>query len=343
MSNKKNDIDVLARLDEILEEGKSLIENAASANDLEQVKSKILGRKGSLSDIMKMLGKLPKELRPQVGKKANQIRGQLQKLFDEKKKAAPKKRKGPDLTLPGKSFSAKGHHPYHSALREIIEIWLSMGFEIADGPDVDTIFNNFDALNTPEEHPSRNYEDTFYMNEDDLVMRTHTSPVQIRTMKANDPPVKIIAPGRCYRRDTVDATHYFSFTQVEGLYIDKNVNMAHLKGVLTTFARRILGPKAQIRFRPHFFPFTEPSVEYDFSCNCRGKDPNCRICKGSGWIEISGAGMVDPNVIKAVGYDPEKYMGYAFGMGVERIVMIKHNLQDIRQLYENDLSMLAQF
>jgi len=217
-----------------------------------------------------------------------------------------------------------------------------MGFEIADGPDVDTEENNFDALNTPANHPSRSEEDTFYLNEPGLLLRTQTSPVQIRVMQSKEPPVKIIAPGRCYRRDTVDATHYFSFTQVEGLYVDKNVSMSDLKGVLTNFAKRIMGNKASIRFRPHFFPFTEPSVEYDFSCLCGG-DPNCRICKGSGWIEISGAGMVDPNVLKNVGYDPDIYSGYAFGMGVERIVMIKYGINDIRMLYENDLRMIKQF
>ena len=340
MSQDQN-IDVLAQLDQILEEGTKLIEQASSKADLEQIKSKILGRKGSLSDIMKMLGKLPKELRPQVGQKANIIRSQLQGIFDNKKIDDKKKKSGPDLTLPGRSFAKNGNHPYHAALRDIIDIWTSMGFEIADGPDVDTIYNNFDALNTPIDHPSRNEEDTFYMNEPELVMRTHTSPVQVRTMKSQKPPIKIIAPGRCYRRDTVDATHYFSFTQVEGLYIDKDVNMTQLKGVLMNFARRILGPKAQIRFRPHFFPFTEPSVEYDFSCNCGGKNPSCRICKGSGWIEISGAGMVDPNVLRMCNIDPDEYSGYAFGMGVERIVMIKYNLQDIRQLYENDLRMMS--
>jgi phenylalanyl-tRNA synthetase alpha chain len=215
-----------------------------------------------------------------------------------------------------------------------------MGFRVADGPDVETRFNNFDALNTPEHHPSLDAQDTFWFDGDRL-LRTQTSPVQIRVMQNHRPPVRIITPGRCYRRDTMDATHSASFHQVEGLYVDRDVSLADLKGVLAHFAREMMGPKVNVRFRPHFFPFTEPSVECDFSCHmCNGT--GCRVCKQSGWIEIAGAGMVDPRVFAKVGYDPES-TGYAFGMGVERVAMVKFGIEDIRMFYDNDLRFLEQF
>ena len=216
-----------------------------------------------------------------------------------------------------------------------------MGFSVASGPDIETDFNNFDALNTPEDHPSRDLTDTFYV-EKGILLRTHTSPVQIRTMQAQKPPVRIIAPGRCYRSDTPDASHSPVFYQCEGLYVDEHVTFGDLKGVIITFAREMFGSGMNVRFRPHFFPFTEPSAEYDFSCVlCGGK--GCRVCKQSGWLEISGAGMVDPEVFKAVGYDPEKYTGFAFGMGVDRITMLRYSIDDIRLLYDNDVRFLRQF
>jgi phenylalanyl-tRNA synthetase alpha chain len=216
-----------------------------------------------------------------------------------------------------------------------------MGFTVADGPDIETEYHNFDALNTPADHASRDTQDTFYLASGEL-LRTQTSPVQIRVMEKQPPPVRIIAPGRCYRRDTTDATHSANFHQIEGLYVDRQVSMADLKGDLTYFAQQLMGPDVRLRFRPHFFPFTEPSVEYDFSCHvCGGK--GCRVCKQSGWIEISGAGMVNPKVFETVGYDPEQWTGYAFGMGVERIAMILFGIPDIRMLYENDARFLEQF
>ena len=212
---------------------------------------------------------------------------------------------------------------------------------MADGPDIETVFHNFTALNTPEDHPSRSPSDTFYL-QDDLILRTQTSPVQIRVMQGGSPPIRIIAPGRCYRRDTTDATHSANFHQIEGLYVDRQVSLADLKGDVSYFARQMMGPDVKVRFRPHFFPFTEPSVEYDFSCHvCGGR--GCRVCKQSGWIEISGAGLVHPRVFERVGIDPEQWQGYAFGLGVERIAMILYGISDIRQLYENDLRFLAQF
>jgi phenylalanyl-tRNA synthetase alpha chain len=218
-----------------------------------------------------------------------------------------------------------------------------MGFSVAEGPDIETEWHNFEALNTPRDHPSWNLQDTFYLERPaDLLMRTHTSPVQIRVMESRQPPVRIIAPGRCYRRDAIDASHMPVFHQCEGLYVDRNVSLADLKATLTYFARQLLGEKVKIRFRPHFFPFTEPSVEYDFSCVfCGGK--GCRVCKQSGWLEISGAGMVDPNVFAKVGYDPEAWTGYAWGMGVERVAMLRYGIDDIRLFYQGDLRFLEQF
>jgi phenylalanyl-tRNA synthetase alpha chain len=226
-------------------------------------------------------------------------------------------------------------------MSRVNQIFDRIGFSVATGPDVETVFHNFDALNTPADHPSRDEQDTFYL-EDGTLLRTQTSPIQIRHMENHPPPVRIIAPGRAYRRDTPDATHSANFHQIEGLYVDRKVSMADLKSDLSYFAREVLGPQAKVRFRPHFFPFTEPSVEVDFTCHvCSGK--GCRVCKDSGWIEIAGAGMVDPDVFQAVGYSPEQVTGYAFGMGVERIAMIMLEIDDIRRLYENDVRFLRQF
>ena len=354
---------MLERIERLEKEAKAAIEAATSQGDLEKVRSDYLGRKGELSTIMSSLGSIPPEERPAAGKAANMAKGKLEKLYKNRLeeirsgvKTKPEKGtdipSGPrripeDITLPGRKRFVGKRHVLLSMLDEIIEIFHGMGFSVAEGPDVESAFNNFDALNTPPEHPSRDIGDTFYMkghtpdHENPALLRTHTSPVQVRVMKSRKPPLRIIAPGRCYRRDAVDATHYFSFWQVEGLYVDRNVTMADLKGVLMAFARELLGSGTEIRFRPHFFPFTEPSVEYDFTCICKGE--GCNVCKGTGWVEISGAGMVDPEVFRAVGYDPDEWSGYAFGMGVERIAQIRHDIDDIRLFYENDLRFLSQF
>lgn len=327
------------------------LERAASQADLDKIRADYLGRKGELSEIMKSVKDLLPEERPAFGQAVNQLKEKLESAFNariESINASPAKaRSAEDITLPGRRAEFGKRHVLLAVLDEIIEIFHGMGFSVASGPDVETGFNNFDALNMPQNHPSRDIGDTFYIegygpeDENPYLLRTHTSPVQVRTMLSQKPPIRIIAPGRCYRKDAIDATHYISFWQCEGLFVDKDVTMADLKGVLVTFARQILGPETQIRFRPHFFPFTEPSVEYDFSCICKGK--GCRLCKGSGWIEISGAGMVDPEVFRAVGYDPEVWRGYAFGMGVERIALIRHGIDDIRLLYQDDLRFLRQF
>ncbi|MBU1693788.1 MAG: phenylalanine--tRNA ligase subunit alpha [Verrucomicrobia bacterium] len=320
-------------------------EAAVDTDALEAVRIKYLGRKGLLPRIMDGLKTLAPAARPEAGKLANELKNGLTARLDARKQAlqqvAPTPGSGLDWSLPGRWRGLGSRHPVSLVIARAADIFRSLGFTVADGPDVETEYYNFDALNTPADHPARDVQDTFYFATGQL-LRTQTSPVQIRVMERQKPPVRIIAPGRCYRRDTTDATHSANFHQIEGLYVDRNVSMADLKGDLTHFARQMMGPGVRVRFRPHFFPFTEPSVEYDFSCHvCGGK--GCRVCKDSGWIEISGAGMVNPKVFRAVGYDPDEVTGYAFGMGVERIAMILYGIPDIRMLYDNDARFLAQF
>ncbi|NCC52616.1 MAG: phenylalanine--tRNA ligase subunit alpha [Spartobacteria bacterium] len=321
---------------------------AADAKALEEARIKYLGRKGVLQEIMKALKEVDPADRPFVGKTANEIKQELTALIKERQEALGGDAGGTagaakafDYSLPGQWRPLGSRHPLNLITERAVAIFHTLGFTVAEGPDIETVHNNFDALNTPANHPSRDAQDTFYLESGEL-LRCHTSPVQVRYMKAHPPPVRIIAPGRCYRRDTPDATHSANFHQIEGLYVDTKVSLADLKGDLSYFAREMMGPKVKVRFRPHFFPFTEPSVEVDFTCHvCAGA--GCRVCKNSGWIEIMGAGMVDPNVFTAVGYDPEAVTGYAFGMGIERIAMILYGIKDIRHLYENDVRFLAQF
>ncbi len=320
------------------------IRKSEDLKDLDSVRIKYLGKKGRIAALMELFKSLPPSEKPLFGKKINSIKNDIQSAIELKKKSLEDKEQKSsssgflDVTMPGIARKTGSAHPITQTINEVITIFRRMGFSIADGPDVETEFNNFDALNTPENHPSRDIQDTFYLENGNL-LRTQTSPVQIRIMKKVKPPVRIIAPGRVYRNDTPDATHGHTFHQIEGLYVDKNVSLADLKGVLHNSARQLLGNDVKIRFRPHFFPFTEPSVEYDFSCvMCKGK--GCKVCKNSGWLEISGAGMVDPRVYKNVGYKPDEYTGYAFGMGIERIAMIKFGIDDLRLLYENDIRFL---
>lgn len=318
---------------------------AMGPEDLEKARVKYMGRKGLLPEIMKGLKTMPPADRPLAGRYSNEFKEAFEKLLADRQaefNAGPGGGQADnfDLTLPGCWQAPGSIHPITAIIAEAVEIFSSLGFTVADGPDIETEYHNFDALNTPADHPSRDTQDTFWLDRN-MLLRTQTSPVQIRVMEKQKPPVRIIAPGRCYRRDTTDATHSANFQQIEGLYVDRQVSMSDLKSDITYFARRMMGPEVKVRFRPHFFPFTEPSVEYDFSCHlCRGR--GCRICKQSGWIEISGAGMVNPKVFAKVGYDPETATGYAFGMGVERIAMIKFGIADIRMLYENDLRFLRQ-
>lgn len=328
----------------VIEEARQALGNADSARAVDDLRVRYLGRKGTVTALLKSLGDLPKEERPAAGKRINEAKQTVQTEVDralERCAAAERSESALDVTLPGRARPLGHKHPTTKVMEDACAIFRRLGFIAADGPDIETEYYNFDALNTPADHPSRDVQDTFYLP-DGRLLRTQTSPVQIRVMEQTQPPVRIICPGRCFRRDTPDATHAANFHQIEGLYVDRDVSLADLKSVLSFFAHELLGEQVRVRFRPHFFPFTEPSIEYDFSCIvCNGE--GCRICKDSGWLEISGAGMVDPAVFEAVGYDPETWTGYAFGMGVERIAMIRHALTDIRDLYENDVRFLHQF
>jgi len=332
-------------LKQIVADAEKAFADAKDERAVEDARIAFLGRKGRLTLATGMMKSIPKEEKPAAGKALNEAKKRLAQLLEEAKKrvaSSPDAENAAiDVTLPGRKPGIGAKHPITAMIDECVAIFRRMGFIAADGPEIETVFNNFDALNTPQDHPSRDPRDTFYFD-DGRLMRTQTSPVQIRVMKSQKPPVRIVAPGRCFRRDTPDATHSMNFHQIEGLYVDENVSLADLKSVLMEFAREMFGEKVAIRMRPHFFPFTEPSVECDFTCvMCSGK--GCSICKNSGWLEIAGAGMVDPAVFEAVGYDPEKWSGFAFGMGIERLAMIKHGVSDIRYFYENDVRFLRQF
>ncbi|MDD3118236.1 MAG: phenylalanine--tRNA ligase subunit alpha [Victivallales bacterium] len=322
------------------------LQEADNSAAIEEVRIEMLGRKGLIPALSKEMKDVPPEQRKATGMAFNEAKDQLEQLLaaaldriDAAATAAAATEL--DLTLPGRRWSVGRKHPLMQVMDDCVAIFRRLGFIVADGPEIETVFNNFDALNTPDDHPSRDRGDTFYFA-DGRLLRTQTSPVQIRVMTAQPPPVRIVAPGRTFRRDTPDATHSMNFHQIEGLYIDDQVSLGDLKCVLLKFAHEMFGPDVGIRMRPHFFPFTEPSVEVDFSCiMCQGK--GCRVCKNSGWLEIAGAGMVDPNVLTNVGYDPEQCSGYAFGMGIERIAMLRYRINDIRFLYENDVRFLQQF
>lgn len=315
--------------------------------EAEQLRIKYLGRKGIINDLMKLIPTLPIDRRADFGQRINSLKSEITNSIETLLKkisvqAAPAvKAELFDITLPGKPLSRGKKHPLTQTIDDMKEVFANLGFEVAYGPEVELEYYNFEALNIPADHPSRTDFDTFYIK-DDVLLRSQTSTVQIRIMEKQKPPIRIIAPGRVYRPDTVDARHSFMFHQVEGLLVDEGVSFADLKGVLYQFIKAYFGQNVQMRFRPSFFPFTEPSAEVDISCSlCGGK--GCSVCSYSGWVEILGAGMVDPNVFKAVHYDPEKYTGFAFGMGVERITMLKYGINDIRLFYENDLRFLSQF
>ncbi|MCK4426931.1 MAG: phenylalanine--tRNA ligase subunit alpha [candidate division Zixibacteria bacterium] len=316
--------------------------------ELEELKIKYLGRKGIIPSLLKNLTEAPVESRPTLGKLANEVKNQVEGIFNKrieelKIQESPEKKRTEvfDYTLPGRRGWSGKLHPITQISQQIIEIFYGMGFEVAKGPDVETDYYNFGALNFPKDHPARDMQDTFYVN-DDILLRTHTSPVQVRVMEKRKPPLRIIAPGRCYRHEAINARSFCTFHQVEGFYVDTNVTFADLKGVLSAFVWELFGKEVAVRFRGSFFPFTEPSAEMDIACvNCKGK--GCGLCKYRGWLEILGAGMIDPEVFKNVGYDPEVYTGYAFGMGVERIAMLRYGIDDIRLFYENDLRFLRQF
>jgi phenylalanyl-tRNA synthetase alpha chain len=338
-----------AEIESIKTEALAQIESAGTNQELEDIRIKYLGRKGLLPQIMKSLKDVAPQDRAAVGQGANALKNELNAALKAKlnnigsgSKIKAGKFKAPfDSTLPGNWPHTGAVHPISQVIEEAVRILSRIGFTVAEGPDVETGYRNFEALNTPDYHPSLDQQDTLWLDSGEL-LRTQTSPVQIRVMEKQPPPVRIITPGRCYRRDTTDATHSANFHQIEGLYVDKDVSLADLKGTVLYFAQQMMGAYVKVRSRPHFFPFTEPSVEFDFSCHvCHGK--GCRVCKNSGWIEIAGAGMVDPRVFERVGYNPEEVSGFAFGMGIERIAMIKYGIPDIRMLYDNDARFLTQF
>ncbi len=317
---------------------------------LEEIRVEILGKKGELTTILKGMGSLSSEERPIVGQLANEVREAIEEKIDNIKKSLLAKEQEIklkaekiDVTMPGKTKKIGNKHPMTQVINDIKNIFIGMGYEIAEGPEVETAYYNFEALNIPKNHPARDEQDTFYVNGlGDFVLRTQTSPVQVRVMENKNMPIKIIAPGRVYRSDEVDATHSPVFHQLEGLVIDKNITMGDLKGALTVFAKELLGEDTKVRFRPHHFPFTEPSAEMDASCfACGGK--GCRVCKNSGWIELLGCGMVHPKVLEMAGIDPKEYSGFAFGMGLERVTMQKYAITDLRLLFENDIKFLEQF
>ncbi len=336
------------KLSKILEQAKEQLKEVRSIQDAEAVKVKILGKKGELTGILRSMGGLSPEQRKEFGMAANKTRADIEQMLEEtlsklkeEAKNAKFKAEKIDVTEPGRPYKIGTKHPLTITIEEISRIFMSMGFSLAEGPEVETVFNNFDALNAGPNHPARDWTDTFYIN-DDILLRTQTSPVQVRTLKKHKPPIRVFAPGRCFRCDTPDATHSPMFHQVEGLVVAEGITMADLKGVLDSFAKQMFGSEVRTKFRPHHFPFTEPSAEMDVSCfKCGGR--GCRVCKGSGWIEILGCGMVHPNVLKVGGIDTEKYTGFAFGMGVERIAMLKYGIDDIRLLYENDMRFIEQF
>ena len=336
------------RLKEIALKAKEQILGAQSIQDAEALRIEYLGKKGKLTDILKSMKDLAPEERKGFGQLANQTKAQIEGALETRMKELKAlardlqlKAQTIDVTEPGTPVSLGTRHLITQTIDEITKIFMSMGFSVSEGPEVETVFNNFDALNAGPNHPARDMTDTFYIT-DDVLLRTQTSPVQVRTLLAQKPPIAVIAPGRCFRCDTPDATHSPMFHQVEGLVVDEGITMADLKGVLDSFAKQMFGSSTRTNFRPHHFPFTEPSAEMDVSCfKCGGK--GCRVCKGSGWIEILGCGMVHPNVLKVGDLDTEKYTGFAFGMGVERIAMLKYELDDIRLLYENDIRFIEQF
>ena len=336
------------QLEQIKESALRELAQCGDLKALEALRVGYLGKKGQLTAILKHMGRLSAEERPVVGQIANEVRQALEAAIAEKQEALREKELNDrleaeriDVTMPGKARKTGGLHPLNIVMNDLIDIFQSMGFDVVDGPEVETDYYLFEALNLPEDHPARDMQDTFYLGQD-LLLRSQTSSAQIRVMEQRQPPIRIVCPGRVFRADEVDATHSPVFHQMEGLVVDKGITMCDLKGCLEQFVHEIYGPETQVRFRPSFFPFTEPSVEVDVTCaECGGK--GCRVCKGTGWLEILGAGMVHPNVLAGCGIDPEVYSGFAFGVGIDRLTTTRYKISDIRLLFENDLRFLEQF
>jgi len=321
------------------------IKEAEDSGRLEELRVKFLGRKGLLNSLFTQMGSIPQEERPQWGSKLNNLKKEIESIIKQRKaelNEVKQKEEFFDPTLPANIFKLPSLHPLRKVMDEIVNIFVSMGFGVAYGPEIESNYYNFTALNIPADHPARDMHDTFYLEDKDMVLRTHTSPVQVRMMEKYKPPYKFIAPGKCFRRDTIDASHSPAFHQVEGLMVNEHISFAHLKGVLDEFAKKIFPGEIITRFRPSFFPFTEPSAEMDIKCTiCKGR--GCPSCSGKGWLEIMGAGMVDPAVFEYCEIDYDKWQGFAFGMGVERIAMLKYGIHDMRHFYQNDIRFLEQF
>ena len=338
----------------VYEEARQALEAAGGMDDLEEIRVSFLGRKGRITSLLQGIRDLEPEERKRVGSLANYLKGYVERCIEEQAGAVRAtelqetlRGEALDITLPGRCIPRGTRHLLSSIIDEIEDIFIGLGYRVVEGPEVELDYYNFEALNTPEWHPSKSLQDTFYVENpggeyNDILLRTQTSPVQIRVMETTPPPLYVISPGKAFRHDVPDATHSPMFHQVEGLAVDEKITMGDLKGTLEYFAKQMFGPEREVRFRPHFFPFTEPSAEVDVSCiMCGGK--GCRVCKGTGWLEILGAGMVDPNVYRYVGYDEERVSGFAFGMGVERIALLKYAVPDIRNFFDNDLRLLRQF
>ena len=326
------------------------LQAAADLPALEALRVRLLGRKGEITELLKSLGKLPQEERREAGQAINQLRDWALEALETAKSDITTKAQSHaletesiDVTLPGRRRNIGRLHPLTVTYNQLEDLFIGLGFDILDGPHVETVYHNFDALNTPETHPTRDKADTFYFT-DEFLLRCHTSPMQVRTMETQKPPIRMVAPGMTFRRDEIDATHTPAFHQIEGLVVDKGLHFGDLKGMLEIIVREIFGPEAEIRLRPSFFPFTEPSAEVDITCYvCAGKSETCRVCKGTGWVELWGCGMVHPEVLRKSGIDPNVYSGYAFGMGVDRITSVFYGISDPRLYFDNDVQFLSQF
>jgi phenylalanyl-tRNA synthetase alpha chain len=348
-------MDPISALDDVLNQAPAAIAAAASLDDLDTVEGALLGKTSVIGDVRRSMGSVAPELRPVVGAKLNEVTEGIEDLLAGRRvelevedEARTLREDRIDVTLARHSFPRGSLHLIQQTIDEIVDIFVGLGYQVADGPEAELSWYNFDALNTPPTHPSRLESDTLYLShgdpKDEVVLRTQTSPVQVRWMESHEPPVYVVVPGKVYRQETTDATHLPVFHQIEGLAVDTSIQFSDLKGTLAHFSREFFGPKTTVRLRPHFFPFTEPSAELDVSCfACDGGVPGCRVCGGAGWLEMLGCGMVDPNVLEAVGYDPTRLSGFAFGMGVERMAMVRHGINDIRHFVDNDLRFLRQF
>lgn len=355
MSNLPPDMDPIATLDETLAEAPGLIDSAETLEQLEQVESDLLGKSSNVGDVRRSMGQLDPELRPVVGAKLNEVSTELDTRLSERREQLESRAEAErlieesiDVTLDSVEIQTGSLNLVQQTIDEVVDIFVGLGYRVASGPEAELAYYNFDALNTPATHPSRWESDTMYLDwgapEDEVLLRTQTSPVQARWMETHDPPVYVVVPGRTYRKDTIDATHLPVFHQIEGLAVDDGIQFSDLKGTLLHFAREFFGPSSEVRLRPHFFPFTEPSAELDVSCfNCDGGVAGCRVCGGAGWLELLGCGMVDPNVLDAAGYDSSSLSGFAFGMGPERLAMARHGIDSLKHFIENDVRFLRQF